>query len=73
MLFLTRDAFCRRSMEVRRTGDDEPEPPPYRALSRLFLLCQKLRGEALVSRGDDWKGEESMVREAFCRTMSDHG
>lgn len=64
LLFLTRDAFCRRSMEERRTGEGDPV-----RLSRLFSelkrVCQNTRGEVALSTGDmgdDWKGEESVFR-----------
>lgn len=64
LLFLTRDAFCRRSMEERRTGEGDPV-----RLSRLFSelkrVCQNTRGEVALSMGDmgdDWKGEESVFR-----------
>lgn len=56
LLFLTRDAFCKRSMDWRRLGDVALEPyPPF----SLFLFCQNSRGEAFASEGELWNGEES--------------
>jgi hypothetical protein len=60
LLFFTLDAFWRRSREERRSGEGEPESPPYRLFSVLELrFCQKTLGDVLASRGEDWKGEES--------------
>lgn len=64
LLFLTRDAFCRRSMEERRTGEGDPVRVS-RLFSELKRVCQKTRGEVALSMGDmgdDWKGEESVFR-----------
>lgn len=73
LLFLTRDAFCRRSMEERRTGEGDPV-----RLSRLFSelkrVCQNTRGEVALSTGDmgdDWKGEESVFRGDILDCSSD--
>lgn len=64
LLFLTRDAFCRRSIEERRTGEGDPV-----RLSRLFSELKRVRqnacGEVALSMGDmgdDGKGEESVFR-----------
>lgn len=59
LLFLTRDAFCRRSMDERRVGDVALEP--YLLFS-LFLFCQNNRGEDL---GELWNGEESLFSAIF--------
>jgi hypothetical protein len=64
LLFLTRDAFCRRSIEERRVGDGEPLRPPWKVFS-LLRFCQNMRGDETVSRGDDWNGEESLFNAAF--------
>lgn len=65
LLFLTREAFCRRSREERRVGDgDEGAPKLFSELKLLF--CQNILGEVVVlSKGDDWNGDES-VRDIFC-------
>jgi hypothetical protein len=57
LLFLTREAFCKRSMEERREVDGDP-----RLFSELKLrFCQKRRGEVVpFSKGDDWNGDESV-------------
>lgn len=57
LLFLTRDAFWRRSMEERRVGD---APKLFSELKLRF--CQNMRGDVglLFSRGDDWNGDESV-------------
>lgn len=52
-------------MEERRVGDGEPERPPYREFS-VLRFCQKSRGEFMFSRGDDWNGDESVLRGSFC-------
>lgn len=68
LLFLTRDALWRRSMEERRFGDGEPERPPWSIFSVLRFF-QKRRGEVEESRGEDWNGEESLPGSAaFCIT-----
>ena len=68
LLFLTREAFCSRSMEERRTGDGDPDRPEYKLFSEfvVFLFCQNIRGEVVLSRGEDWNGEESVLRASFC-------
>lgn len=61
LLFLTREAFCRRSREDRRQGDGE-----LVLLLKLFSelklrFCQNMRGDVVVpSKGDDWNGDESV-------------
>ncbi len=68
LLFLTREAFCRRSMDDRRVGDGEPErDSPKTLFSALNLFCQKSRGDVVVvaSSGEDWKGEESELGTIF--------
>ena len=67
LLFLTREAFCKRSMEERRVGEGDPE----RALSGVFSelklrFCQKSRGDVVPSMGEDWNGDESVFRFIFC-------
>jgi len=64
LLFLTRDAFCSRSMEERRFGDGEPDRTPYKRFS-VFRFCQNTRGEVVVSGGDDWNGDESVLSVVF--------
>lgn len=70
LLFLTREALWRRSIEERRVGEGEPDRP-YRLLFSALMesklrFCQKTRGEValLLSSGDDWNGEESVL--IFC-------
>jgi hypothetical protein len=60
LLFLTRDAFCRRSIEERRVGEGDPDLVPKGVFSELKpRFCQKRRGDVvLLSSGDDWKGDE---------------
>lgn len=70
LLFLTREALCRRSMEVRRVGEGEPWRPPYKPLFSVLMesrlrFCQKSLGDVVVSSGDDWNGEESVLRVIF--------
>jgi hypothetical protein len=60
LLFLTREAFCRRSIEERRVGDGEPERPSWLFSELKLRFCQKRRGEVAVSKGDDWNGDESV-------------
>jgi hypothetical protein len=68
LLFLTREAFWRRSMDDRRVGDGEPSLPLMGVFSELKLrACQKRRGDvALPSMGEDWNGDESVLRFIFC-------
>lgn len=71
MLFFTLEAFCRRSIDERLVGDgDPPRPVPYRSFSALeFVLAwrfiQNSRGEVVFSTGDDWNGDESVLRPIF--------
>lgn len=71
VLFLTREAFCRRSMEERRVGEGEAVAGPYRLVTSAELrFCQKRRvvfGVALPSSGDGWNGDESVLTVIFCR------
>jgi hypothetical protein len=61
LLFLTRDAFCRRSMEDRRHGVGEPERPRWLFSELKLRFCQNMRGDVVVfSKGDDWNGDESV-------------
>lgn len=62
LLFLTREAFCRRSMEERRVGEPEPARS-YKLFSLRF--CQKRRGEVVPSSGELWNGDESVFRAIF--------
>lgn len=59
LLFLTREAFWRRSIELRRVGEGDPRPM---ALFSEFLFCQNRRGEVVPSIGELWNGEESVLR-----------
>jgi hypothetical protein len=63
LLFLTRDAFCRRSIEDLLVGDGDPVRP-IREFS-VLRVCQNIRGEAVFSSGDDWNGDESVFRADF--------
>lgn len=58
LLFLTRDAFWRRSIEERRLGDGDPVRPKWFS---EFRFCQKSRGDDTGSSGEDWNGEESKL------------
>jgi len=70
LLFRTREALWRRSIEDRRVGDVDPERAPANMFSAL-RFCQKRRGEVAESRGDDWNGEESLPgTEAFVQSVS---
>jgi len=61
LLFLTREAFCKRSMDERRQGDGEPECPSKLFSELKLRFCQNMRGEVVVpSMGDDWNGDESV-------------
>lgn len=60
VLFFTREAFCRRSIEERRVGEMESR-------SLLLRLCQKSLGELVLSSGEDWNGDESVLRPIFCK------
>lgn len=61
LLFLTREAFWRRSMDERRCDDGDPGPKMFSVLR----FCQNRRGE-VTSEGEDWKGEESGFPGDFC-------
>lgn len=61
LLFLTRDAFCKRSIDWRRLGDDELDPYMF----SLFLFCQNRRGEDFPSMGELWNGEEESAFSAI--------
>lgn len=67
LLFLTREAFCRRSIDDRRVGDGDPERPLSGMFSELKLrFCQNKRGDVVPSSGEDWNGDESVFRFIFC-------
>ena len=77
LLFLTRDARCRRSIEERRVGEGDvslpTNTPLFSELNRFGVAgsrpCQKSRGEELPSealKGDDWNGDESALSAIFC-------
>lgn len=67
LLFLTREAFCRRSMDDRRVGEGDPERALNGVFSELKLrFCQNRRGDVAPSSGDDWNGDESVLRFIFC-------
>lgn len=68
LLFLTREAFCNRSIEERRVGDGDDSLPANRfsVLIRFGVVgerpFQNNRGDELPSgslKGDDWNGDES--------------
>lgn len=66
LLFLTREALCRRSMDDRRVGEGDPDRAPKGLFSELTpRFCQKRRGEVVPSRGDDWNGDESVFNVIF--------
>jgi hypothetical protein len=79
LLFLTRDAFCNRSIEDRRVGEGEDSLPPYKSFSDLKRLgvagsrpCQNSRGDESADglKGDVWNGDESMLSCVFCTHQS---
>lgn len=73
LLFFTREALWRRSIEERRFGDGEPERAPWSMFSAL-RFCQNIRGEVLESKGEDWNGEESLPgSEPFCIATRQQG
>jgi len=54
-------------MEERRVGDGDPERPLSGVFSELKLrFCQNSRGDVVPSRGEDWNGDESVVKFIFC-------
>lgn len=75
LLFLTRDAFCSLSIEDLLVGDgDDSLPNMFSELNRPGVAgsrpCQNRCGDAVLTevlKGDDWNGEESMLRLIFCR------
>lgn len=61
LLFLTREAFWRRSIEERRW--DEGEPVLY--MFSEFRFCQNTRGDVTESAGEVWNGDESLLSADF--------
>lgn len=54
-------------MDDRRVGDGDPERPLSGVFSELKLrFCQNRRGDVVPSSGEDWNGDESVVRFIFC-------
>jgi hypothetical protein len=55
-------------MEERRTGDGDPDRPPYMFSELTLRFCQKSLGDVVVSAGDDWNGDESVLSASFYGT-----
>jgi len=72
LLFLTREAFCKRSMEERRC--EEGECSSSKAFSEFTnrvgevgsRSCQKACGETAFWKGDELNGEDSRSNNIFC-------